>query len=58
VVVYVMPPFTQYDALLKKLGKHKTGVSCLYLGYFVREEASRYQSGMTCAFPVAASRGA
>lgn len=30
-VLYVMPGFAQYDALLKKLGKHKTGKSCLYL---------------------------
>jgi len=31
-VVYVMPGFSQYKELLKKLGKHKTGASCLYLG--------------------------
>jgi len=31
-VVYVMEGFSQYDGLLKKLGKHKTGASCLYLG--------------------------
>lgn len=31
-VVYVMAGFSEYDALLKKLGKHKTGKSCLYLG--------------------------
>lgn len=31
-VLYIMPPFSQYDAQLKKLGKYKTGVSCLYLG--------------------------
>jgi len=31
-VVYVMPGFSQYDGLLTKLGKHKTGASCLYLG--------------------------
>jgi len=31
-VVYVMPGFSQYEKLLKKLGKHKTGASCLYLG--------------------------
>jgi hypothetical protein len=30
-VLYVMPGFAQYDGLLKKLGKHKTGKSCLYL---------------------------
>jgi hypothetical protein len=28
---YIMPGFDKYDALLKKLGKHKTGKSCLYI---------------------------
>lgn len=30
-VFYIMPGFTAYGALLKKLGKHKTGKSCLYI---------------------------
>jgi nucleoid DNA-binding protein len=30
-VLYIMPGFKQYEALLKKLGKHKTGKSCLYI---------------------------
>jgi hypothetical protein len=30
-VLYIMPGFARYDALLKKLGKHKTGKSCLYI---------------------------
>ena len=29
--VYVMPGFQRYGSLLKKLGPHKTGKSCLYL---------------------------
>jgi hypothetical protein len=29
--VYIMPGFERYAALLKKLGPHKTGKSCLYL---------------------------
>ena len=29
--VYVMPGFARYDALMKKLGKFKTGKSCLYI---------------------------
>lgn len=29
--LYVMAGFERYDALLKKLGKHKTGKSCLYV---------------------------
>lgn len=30
-VVYAMPGFEDHDALLKRMGKHKTGKSCLYL---------------------------
>ena len=30
--IYIMPGFERYGALLKKLGKHRTGKSCLYLG--------------------------
>ncbi len=29
--VYIMDGFEKYDDLLEKLGKHKTGKSCLYL---------------------------
>jgi len=29
--LYIMPGFEQYGALLKKLGKHKTGQACLYI---------------------------
>ncbi len=29
--VYIMAGFTEYDGLLEKLGKHKTGKSCLYI---------------------------
>jgi hypothetical protein len=29
--VYIMSGFEGYDALLEKLGKHKTGKSCLYI---------------------------
>jgi len=29
--VYIMPGFKKFDALMKKLGKHKTGKSCLYI---------------------------
>ena len=30
-VVYIMPGFDTYDELLQRLGKHKTGSSCLYI---------------------------
>lgn len=29
--VYIMPGFAKFGALMKKLGKHKTGKSCLYI---------------------------
>jgi len=30
-VVYIMPGFARFDGLLKKLGRHSTGKSCLYI---------------------------
>lgn len=30
-VVYIMPGFGKYAGLMKKLGKYKTGKSCLYI---------------------------
>lgn len=29
--LYIMPGFERYDALMQKLGKYKTGKSCLYI---------------------------
>lgn len=29
--LYIMPGFSKFDSLMKKLGKHKTGKSCLYI---------------------------
>jgi hypothetical protein len=29
--LYIIPGFENYDELMQKLGKHKTGKSCLYL---------------------------
>ena len=29
--IYIMPGFSRYQKLLEKIGKHKTGSSCLYL---------------------------
>ena len=29
--VYIMPGFSRFESLLKKLGKYKTGKSCLYI---------------------------
>lgn len=30
-VLYIMPGFKEYKPLMKKLGKHKVGKSCLYI---------------------------
>ena len=30
-VLYIMPGFARYDDLLARLGKHRTGKSCLYV---------------------------
>jgi hypothetical protein len=30
-VLYIMPGFKEFGPLMKKLGKHKTGKSCLYI---------------------------
>ncbi len=29
--IYIMPGFSKFSSLMKKLGKHKTGKSCLYI---------------------------
>ena len=29
--LYIMPGFERYGELLERLGKHKTGKSCLYI---------------------------
>lgn len=39
-VVYIMPGFKEYAPLLKKLGKHKTGKSCLYINKLADIEES------------------
>lgn len=31
ITVYIMPGFSGFSPLMKKLGKHKTGKSCLYI---------------------------
>ena len=30
-VLYIMPGFSRYESLLARLGKHRTGKSCLYV---------------------------
>jgi hypothetical protein len=35
-MIYVMSGFKEYNDLMKKLGKYKTGSSCLYINKFGR----------------------
>ena len=57
--LYVMPGFQAYEGLLAKLGKHKTGKSCLYLkrlsdvdGAVLRELVTRSVAHMRQAHEV------
>ena len=71
-VLYIMPGFDRYAELMAKLGKYKTGKSCLYvnslddvdvatLEQLVRESVrfmkERYPNGATAVEPVAKRRG-
>ncbi len=58
--VYIMAGFSKYEALLKKLGKHRTGKSCLYikrledvnldvLRELIRQSVTHLRSGATPA---------
>ena len=38
--IYIMPGFTAYNDLLKKLGKHKTGGGCLYFNKLAEIDVS------------------
>lgn len=40
IVLYIMPDFKGRDAILKKLGKHKTGVSCVYINKLADVDAA------------------
>lgn len=31
ITIYIMPGFSRFGALMEKLGRHKTGKSCLYI---------------------------
>lgn len=31
ITIYIMPGFTRYEAMMSKIGKYKTGKSCLYI---------------------------
>ena len=31
ITVYIMPGFSKFESMMKRLGKHKTGKSCLYI---------------------------
>ncbi len=59
-VIYVMPGFESYEGLLRKLGKHRTGKSCLYISRLdqvdisvlhelVKDSIARMQSLYDCS---------
>jgi len=57
-VLYLMPGFQEQEALLQRLGPHKTGVSCLYLGRLadvdgqaLRQMAERSWAEMARRYP-------
>lgn len=57
-VLYIMPGFSAYDGLLGRLGKHKTGKSCLYVNKLadvdpdvLRELVSASVAHMRQAYP-------
>lgn len=39
-VLYIVPGFKDYEPLMKRLGKHKTGKSCLYLNKLADVDAA------------------
>lgn len=47
--VYIMSGFSQFDTLLKKLGKHKTGKSCLYINRLEDIDAKVLQELIRCS---------
>lgn len=56
-VVYIVPGFKNYAPLLKKLSKHKTGSSCLYINKLadidqsvLRELAARSWAWMSAKY--------
>lgn len=57
-VLYIMPGFKEYEPLLKTIGKHKIGKSCLYINTLadidekvLRELIKRGWAAMAKAYP-------
>jgi hypothetical protein len=46
-VLYIMPDFKGRDAILKKLGKHKTGVACVYINKVADVDAAALRELIT-----------
>lgn len=45
--IYIMPGFKRYQGLLDRLGRHKTSVSCLYLGRIARIDMAALEELIT-----------
>ncbi len=52
--LYIMDGFTQYEMLLKKLGKHKTGKSCLYINKLADVDLNILEEMIRLSFHTAA----
>ena len=55
-VVYIMPYTDVFDGLLAKLGPHKMGKSCLYLGRLSKGDLSVLEQILVLSFKVMAER--
>lgn len=47
--IYIMPGFARYEALMDKLGKHRTGKSCLYINRLDDVDLSVLEELVTCS---------
>jgi len=54
--LYIMPGFTRYDALMARLGKHKTGKSCLYLKRLADVDTAVLEELITASVEAMASK--
>ena len=48
--VYIIPGFTKYETLMKKLGKYKTSVSCLYINKLADVDSKVLKELITVAY--------
>ena len=54
--IYIMPGFSNYEALLARLGKHRTSVSCLYINKLADVDMNVLRQIITAAYKEMAKR--